>query len=258
MKMEQRFVRALHALRRHRSHAPDRPLHEVYQASTVNALLEGVLDGEMTYGELGRHGDFGIGTFNALDGEMVAFDGAFWQIRSDGSVSPVSHTQRLPFATVLFFEPVFEQMIEGPIDLLSLEARIDGVVKSPNLFYAVRIDGRFDRVRARSVPRQSKPYPPLDRVAETQPVFDIRDVGGTLAGFRFPDFAEGLNVPGYHLHFLTDDRTAGGHVLSVELAHGHLAVDNTSNIHIELPTDEAFLAARIGGDHSAELRKAEK
>ena len=85
MQLEQKFIQALHALRHHRLHAPQRPIHEVYQSSTINALLEGVYDGDMTYGQLRRHGDFGIGTFNALDGEMIGFDGRFWQITGDSS-----------------------------------------------------------------------------------------------------------------------------------------------------------------------------
>ena len=50
-------IRALDAWRSHRrrSATPDPPdaeaLHEVFQNSTINALLEGVYDGSMTYGE---------------------------------------------------------------------------------------------------------------------------------------------------------------------------------------------------------------
>ena len=254
---ETRVLRAFHALRHQRRHAADRPLHEVYQASTVNALLEGVLDGEMTYGELRRHGDFGLGTFNALDGEMVAFDGEFWQIKSDGRAYPVSDDQKFPFATVMFFEPNHEETLDGLMDLAALEARIDMATPSANLFTAVRVDGVFRSVRTRVVVRQSKPYPSLLDVAANQTEFDLTDVEGTLVGFRFPDFAAGLNLPGYHLHILTRDRTAGGHVQALELMRGRLAVDDTSSFHIELPTDEAFLAAHLGGDRGDDLEKAE-
>ncbi len=258
MLWEKRFLRAFHALHQQRRQAPDRPLHEIYQASTVNALLEGVLDGDMTYGELRRHGDFGLGTFNALDGEMVAFDGAFWQVKSDGRVDAVSDDQKFPFATVLFFQATHEETLAGPMDLSALEAHIDAAAPSANLFYAIRVDGMFKSVSTRVVERQAKPYPSLLHVAANQTEFDLTDVDGTLAGFRFPDFAQGLNVPGYHLHFLTRDHTAGGHVRALELTEGHLAVDDTSTIHVELPTDEAFLAAHLGGDRREDLDKAER
>ena len=258
MRIEQRFIQALHVLRHHRLHAPDRPIHEVYQSSTINALLEGIYDGTMTYGQLRRHGDFGIGTFNALDGEMVGFDGRFWQITADGRAHAVPDECRTPFATVLFFHPRIRRTLAGPLDYPGLCTLLDGTVASANLFSAIRVDGRFRHVRTRSVPRQTKPYPPLTAVTEDQPVFDLHDVSGTLAGFRFPEFAEGMNVPGYHLHFLSDDRQAGGHVLALELENGRLAVDDTPNFHIELPTDESFLAAELGGDRSDDVEKVEK
>lgn len=258
MLTERRFIQALHSLRHHRYRAPDTPIHEVYQSSTINAVLEGIYDGDMTFGQLKRHGDFGIGTLNALDGEMVGFDGRFWQITSDGCAHAVPDDYRTPFATVLFFQPTIHKTARGPLDYEGLCALLDDSVESTNLFSAIRVDGRFKHIRTRSVPRQSKPYPPLVKITEDQPVFDLDDVSGTLAGFRFPDFAEGMNVPGFHLHFLTDDCRAGGHVLALELDRAALAIDDTSSFHVELPTDESFLSARLGGDRREELDKAEK
>jgi acetolactate decarboxylase len=257
MKIEERFVRALHALRRHRDE-PDRHPHEVFQLSTINALLEGVYDGDMSYGQLKEHGDFGIGTFNALDGEMIAFDGGFWQVRGDGRVNPVPDSTLTPFATLLFFAPKIETEITGPLDFEGLKRFIDTKVTSNNLFCAVRIDGTFSSVHTRSVPRQSKPYPPLVDITEHQPEFDFENVEGTLVGFRFPDFAGGMNVPGYHIHFLTRDRQGGGHLLAMELDNGRLAIDEESAFHMELPNDPDFLDTNLAGDHSADLKKAEE
>jgi acetolactate decarboxylase len=258
MHIEKKFIQALHHFRHHRDHAPHQPVHEVYQSSTINAVLEGVYDGTMTYGQLRRHGDFGIGTFNALDGEMIGFDGQFWQITGDGHVHAVPDYYQTPFATVLFFNPRIQQTLDGPLDYPELWALLDHAVESTNLFSAIRIDGSFHYVRTRSVPRQSKPYPPLIDVTQDQPVFDLNNVSGTLIGFRFPEFAKGMNVPGYHLHFLSDDRQTGGHVLALELQRARLAIDDTSNFHIELPTDASFLSAELGGNHSEEIEKTEK
>jgi acetolactate decarboxylase len=257
-------IRAFDALRWHRrrSATPDPPdaesLHEVFQNSTINALLEGVYDGSMTYGELRRHGDFGLGTFNALDGEMIAVDGDFLQIKADGVAYRVSDDQRTPFATVLFFRPTLRRPLAGPLDYDHFQALVDGLMEGPNLFYAVRLDGRFKSVTTRSVPRQEKPYPPLAKVAKTQPVFHLQEVSGTLAGFRFPDFARGLNVPGFHLHFLTEDRRAGGHVLDLVLTRGELAIDTSARFHLELPTDPTFLHADLGQDRGDALDQAER
>jgi len=257
-------IRALDAWQAHRRlsatpHPPDASsLHEIFQNSTVNALLQGVYDGSMTYAELRRHGDFGLGTFNALDGEMIAFDGSFYQVKADGLAYPVSDDERTPFATVLFFQPTLRRTLSCPLDYEHLQALVDGLVQGPNLFYAVRIDGDFSTVKARSLPRQEKPYPPLAEVARIQPVFRLADVRGTLAGFRFPDFARGLNVPGFHLHFLTEDRRAGGHVLDLVLKRGELAIDATAQFHLELPTNPAFLHADLGHDPGDALDRAER
>lgn len=264
MSSETPFIRVLDAWRAHRRHsrAPGPPdaaaLHEVFQNSTINALLEGVYDGSMTYGELRRHGDFGLGTFNALDGEMVAFDGEFYQIKSDGMAYPVADEERTPFATVLFFETKLTKTLTGPIGFEALQALAEGLMEGPNLFYAVRVDGHFRMVKTRSMPRQERPYRHLDEVAKEQPVFHLEDVRGTLAGFRFPDFTRGLNVPGFHLHFLTEDRRRGGHVLDMELASGALAIDATAGFHLELPTDPAFLHANLDHDRGDALDRAER
>jgi acetolactate decarboxylase len=265
--VEAGFVHFLSALRHHRGaggrQAVPTPTehagaHEVFQVATVNALLEGVYDGELTYGELRRHGDFGLGTFNALDGEMAACDGAFYQVKADGRVYPVQDAQRTPFAVVQWFEPDLELRLDGADDMAALQRTFDGVLGSHNVFCALRVDGRFAHVRTRSVPAQARPYRPLVEVTRDQPEFELTDVEGTLIGFRFPDYAAGLNVPGYHLHFLTADRAAGGHVLELRLVGGLAHADCTSGFHLELPHGGDFLAADLAADRRAELDQAER
>jgi acetolactate decarboxylase len=268
MSVEANFQRFLHSLRRHRGssvgrHPPIQPdehadVHSIFQLSTITALLEGVYDGDHTYGELRAHGDFGLGTFNALDGEMIAFDGEFYQIRSDGVARPVRDDQKTPFATVLFFRPTIHQEVEEAMDFAQLKEYLDRVVGSPNLFFAVRIDGSFAHVTTRSVPRQEKPYPHLAEVAHDQPTFELVDVEGTVVGFRFPDYAQGMNFPGYHVHFITKDRAAGGHVLDLHLRRGRVAIDPTSDFHLALPDDKAFMQADLSGDHRDELHASEE
>ena len=197
------FIHALDAWRTHRRHSatPDPPdaeaLHEVFQNSTINALLEGVYDGSMTYGELRRHGDFGLGTFNALDGEMIAFDGEFYQIKSDGIAYPVADDQRTPFATVLFFRTKLTHALTGAARLralASLGRGLDGGAE-PVLRGAGRRPLRVGDDAERAPPGEAVPgiWP---RWRRSSRFFISRMCGGTLAGFRFPDFTRGLNVPG--------------------------------------------------------------
>src|SRR4029077_3729851 len=190
-----RLIRGLHveAVRR----AGLRPEHEphlVFQTSTLDALFEGDFDGDLTFAELAEHGDFGLGTLNGLDGEMIAIDGAFYRADVDGLIHPVPTTAKTPFAVVTRFEPTVEERIEGDLSHQELLARIDALVPAGASSCAIRLDGRFELVRARSVPAQRPPYRSLTEVVAEQHIFEWEDVVGTMLGFRFPAYAEGIEV----------------------------------------------------------------
>ena len=153
-----------------------RPHHTLFQTSTIDALLEGKYDGDVSFAELEDRGDFGLGTLDALDGEMIALDGDFYQVKADGRAYPVGKQLRTPFAVVTFFEPNLSRMLATPMDFEALGAYLDRLVGGETSCYAVRVDGRFDYVKTRSVPRQRKPYPPLAEVVESQPTFELHDV----------------------------------------------------------------------------------
>ena len=121
----------------------------------------------------------------------------------------------------------------------------------------MRVDGRFDLVRARSVPRQRKPYPPLVDVVKEQRVFEFRDVDGTVVGFRFPDYAQSVNVAGFHLHFVTADRRRGGHVLECRMRHGTLRLDRSSDLHLELPPGVELTAPESTDEARAAMDRVE-
>jgi acetolactate decarboxylase len=236
MAIDESFIKALHVetLRKQDLHAEHEP-HVIFQTSTIDALLDGAYDGDVTFGALREHGDLGLGTLEACDGEMIAVDGQFFRAAVDGDVAPVPDSTRTPFAVMAWFEPGTRVPIETPHDREALLALLDSRLGDPDACQALRVDGWFEYVRARSVPRQQKPYPPLAEVAKQQHVFAFEDVPGTLVGFRFPDYAQGINVAGYHLHFISDDRTRGGHVLDFRLRDGTLEIDRSSELHLELP-----------------------
>lgn len=211
--------------------------HTLFQTSTIEALLEGNYDGDVSFAELEDRGDFGLGTVDALDGEMVALEGAFYQVKADGLAYPIDGRTKTPFAVVTFFEPGPPETLPETMDLAGLCAHVDRLVEETAACCAVRVDGLFGHVKTRSVPRQRKPYPPLVEVVADQPTFDLHEVRGSLVGFRFPDLASGLNVPGYHFHFITDDRSAGGHVLGCRLTRGELYIDREADLRLELPPE---------------------
>jgi acetolactate decarboxylase len=230
----------------------------LYQISTMDALLQSVYDGVLSYNELETHGDFGIGTFDGLEGEMLALDGEYYQIKSDGIVYPVSGNMTTPFATVTTFEPDEKFWLEGPMNITDFEQYLDSKLPSENLFYAVRVDGNFSYLKARSIPKQEKPYPRLVDSASTQVVFEFENISGTLVGFRTPEYVKGINVPGYHIHFISRDRTAGGHVLDFELENGNASIDVTTAFFMELPESGDFYSVELGRDLQAEVESVEK
>lgn len=197
---------------------------ELYQVGVIDALLAGAYGGSQTLGTLRGHGTLGLGTFDGLDGEMVVLDGVVYQIPFDGVVRRPAMGVTTPFAQVVRFRPEGAASLPAVSNLKALEAALDAAitVKVGDLsrFAAVRLDAEFASLTARSVPRQSPPFRPLAEVAKGQAVFQFEGVRGTLVGLRGPDFVRGLGVPGWHWHFLTQDRTRGGHVLDCALASG--------------------------------------
>src|SRR5271163_3396750 len=238
-------------------HAPDDDA-EVYQFSTISALLEGVYDGDVTIADILRHGDFGLGTFNHLDGEMVILDGVCYRLRADGSATRAALTDRTPFAAVTRFHTDFEIAIETRTKEAEVTGAIDRQIESSNLIYAIRITGRFAELHTRTVMEQKKPYTTLTQATEGQAETRFSDVTGVVVGFRTPDYQQGISVAGYHLHFLNSDRTSGGHVLDFSLERGQVAVSGASQLHLSLPTSGAFLDAQLSGPDLAErISKAE-
>ncbi|HYG97275.1 MAG TPA: acetolactate decarboxylase, partial [Solirubrobacterales bacterium] len=196
--LDERWIRSLHveSMRRADLHREREP-HVLFQASTIGALLDGAFDGDLSFAELAEHGDLGLGTLNHLDGEMIAVEGEFFRADVEGRIEPIPPGERTPFAVVTRFEPtVEERMPEEAVSHEELLARLDALVPADAASCAIRLDGRFDLVRARSVPRQEPPYRPLTEVVADQHVFELEDVEGTMLGFRFPAYAEGIEVAG--------------------------------------------------------------
>jgi acetolactate decarboxylase len=231
----------------------------LFQVSTINALLNGDYHGAMTFGDLKRYGDFGIGTFDGLDGEMIGLEGRFYQIKADGVAYPVLNSMTTPFAVVTVFDVDKTLSLPGPLDYEGLQRTVDGLIPDKTIFYAIRVEGTFTYIKTRSVPKQKEPYPPLVEAVKNQTVFEFHDVKGTIVGFWCPDAAKGVNVPGYHLHFLTADRKAGGHLLACQLQQGTIAVDYTSDFYMVLPQhDRVSPKPDLTQDRSAELKKVEQ
>ena len=234
------------------------PKNTLMQVSTIDALLAGSYDGQMTLSQLLNYGDFGLGTFAALDGEMIVLDHHVYQARADGTVHLMPTNATTPFAAVVNFKPDMTPCLKGALTEETFQTAVDELAPNQNLFLAVRFDGYFTSMKVRSVPKQGKPYPPLAEVTPHQAVFEYTGVHGTVLGFRCPSFVKGVNVPGYHLHFISDDKTKGGHILGFTTVGGNLKLDACNRFYMILPDQKEFAALDLAQDRSAELEKVEK
>ncbi|MFA6962283.1 MAG: acetolactate decarboxylase [Opitutaceae bacterium] len=228
------------------------------QWSTIDALLKGHFQGAATLAEMKHYGDFGLGTFEALDGEMILLDGMVYRVASTGKVQEPADTERTPFAAVTVFKSDIELELPAGLPLDQLQARVSAVLPSKNVFYAVRVTGKFDEVRTRSVGAQKEPYPMLADVVKTQAYFTLAKTEGTLVGLWCPAYARSFNVPGYHFHFLTADRSAGGHVLGLVTGEGVRAqVAVLRNFAVRLPEQATFDTLDLSGDNAKVLHAVE-
>lgn len=230
----------------------------MYQTGVIDALLAGVYDGTTTCGDLLDHGDLGIGTFNALDGEMVLLGETVYQIRADGSVHAMPKQAKTPFAEVTFFQDDQSVTLTDVTSLKDFFQRLQQKLPGKNLIYAVKITGVFDHITTRSVPKQQKPYQPLADVVQKQSIFEFDNAAGDIVGFYCPVFMQKINAPGFHFHFLSKDKKTGGHLLDVQAKHLTIALDLTDKVILKLPTSKAAHEVNYNKDASEALNKVEK
>jgi acetolactate decarboxylase len=230
----------------------------LFQTSTISALMKGVFDGTTTVGELKNYGDFGIGTFEALDGEMLVLDGQCYRAQLDGTTVVVQDNTITPFAAITYFDN--DQVInnDSKMDINQLQSYVDTLLASQNYFYAVKIEGKFSYVKTRSVPIQYKPYPSLTDAVKNQQVTELSGIEGTMLGFRCPPYVDGVNVPGYHFHFINKDRKKGGHVLDCSTTDVVITIDHTPSFVMILPDTQGFSQVNLGKCEPEGLKQVEQ
>ena len=233
------------------------PIHTLFQVSTSGALVAGIYSGMVSCATILQHGDFGLGTFANLDGEMIVVDGRVYQIQGSGRVTEAARDAEAPFAVVTWFKPETETSINDVSSYKELEARCDALRRSGNIFYAIRLDGRFKRVRTRAV-NPPQPGTRLAAAAKAQSEFSFTEIDGSLIGLWSPGFSSAFSVAGYHFHFLSDDRCHGGHVLDVQADRLQLKIEPLTDFRLALPESESFLAADLSKSTAEELTYAEQ
>ncbi len=224
----------------------------LYQVSSIDLLLAGGYDGFASVAELKKHGDTGLGTVDMLNGELIVAGGNFYTVSSDEKITLLSDTDKIPFAAVTFFDEDYSFEMSAIENISSFEERISEILPAKTQFYALKIEGDFNYLKTRSVPKQEKPYIKLAEVVKNQSVFEYENISGTVIGLWSPSFAGGLNVPGLHIHFISDDKTRGGHILDLKFDNQTVILDETGGYYVQLPK------STLGGDAGDSLAEQKR
>ncbi len=231
--------------------------NSLFQYSIINALQQGYFSSDdFTCKQLKTHGNFGLGTFNELDGEMILKDGIVYQVLSNGKVKKVPDAVKTPLAFATFFKTDTSFTLTGMVTQQVLYKKLLAVMQ-PNQSYAVRITGVFDSLKLRSVAKQQRPFTTLGEAVKNQTLFNYPSLKGTMIGFLSPEFASNFNVAGFHFHFLNDAASKGGHVLNIILKNAKVEIARMKTIEVELPSSKEFNRLNLSGVDKEALRKAE-
>ena len=214
----------------------------LYQYSTMAALMGGAFSGTTTIEKLLEYGNFGIGTFEGVDGEMIILDGEVYKTDSNGFSTLQPKEATSPFSNITKFSTNFKKITRTSFETLNKDI---SEYLNPNYFYAIKITGVFDKIDTRSPKKHEKPYPNLLEILKTQSIFNYENSKGTIVGFFSPEYTQGVGVGGFHLHYISDDRTQGGHVFNFDIKNATVEVSKPLNFKLELPQSEEYKAVSI-------------
>lgn len=206
----------------------------IYQGSTIEALLAGNYDGVASVEDILSKGDTGLGTFAGLDGEMIVLGGKVYKAAKDGSVTVQSDAAQSPFYAVSSFKSSEKVALQGSgYDYAELKAKLDLLRKRTDLPHLIVLSGKFAAVKVRSAGPFSRPFPLLSAALQSQSVYEYENLSGVLVGFWLPAYLGNTNASGYHLHFISDDRSKGGHLLELRLLEGDVRIEAKQGLQIE-------------------------
>ena len=236
--------------------------NKIYQASTLQALALGYTRPVVTVEELLEHGDPGLGTFENVDGEMIVLDGVCYQAKQDGSIVRTEDSAGVPFAVAGFVKDGRTFKIDEKKDLAAIKLELTLRIEEDfglNSIHIARIDGLFDTVHARAgAPYRSQHVSLKDILSKTQKDFSFERLHGTLVCVYYPDYMDGINASGWHMHFLSQDRKLGGHVFEADMGSGECLIQKIDRIEIQLPRDAAFDIYSLKEASKDEIKQVEQ
>lgn len=235
---------------------------KMYQVSTLQALMLGYSRSVITVSELLKHGNTGLGTFEDVDGEMIVLDGTCYRATEDGSVVIADPEKGVPFCAVCNLKGSRTVELGEFQSVEALKAELNNVIEEHfglNSMHVVRIDGEFELVDARSEMGYKSMHVTLKTVlGKTQRAFKFENVKGTLVCVYFPDYMDGINAAGWHLHFISEDRKLGGHVFEIKMKHGTGVLDKINSMELQLPKEPVFDTYSLKEASGNEIKEVEQ
>jgi alpha-acetolactate decarboxylase len=232
--------------------------NHLYQFGFADYLLSGNYSGITPISGIKAKGTFGIGAPDNINGEITFEDGKTFLTTSTGQTSEISDTTKLALAVVTEFDKDFEISLSQQ-EKGQLINSLDEILNDKNGMYAVKITGTFLRVKTRAFPAVTEnPAPATASILDRQKFFELENVKGSLIGFKLPSYLGGLNIVGYHFHFLSEDKTKGGHVVDFKVENVEVEVDVLNGFEAELPQTKDFRDYDFGKDMELEIKKVER
>lgn len=238
-------------------HAINPQYNRLFTAGYAHAFIGGLYDGYYPYNELKLNGDFGLGAPDKLDGELIVLNGKVYQTQHTGKTFEISNTALTPYAVVNFFKADAKYTFKRSISRQELYSYLDSILPNRNGIYAIHIRATFKTVKTRAFPPVTKPYKPLAEMLSLQQFFNFNTTRGDLVGYKLPEYMDGANITGYHFHFLSEDKSSGGHIIDFTAENLSIEIDSLDSFTVDIPQNEDFKKLDFSTDRREELKSVE-
>lgn len=238
---------------------PDTLHNNLFTVGVGAGLIGGLYDGFYPFRELKKNGDFGLGAPDKLDGEIMIFGGKIYQTQHTGKTFEVDDNQLTPFSMVNYFHPDIKISPRKPMDKTGLYRLLDSVLTNTNGMYAIHISGKFSYIKTRAFPPvQAHQHTPLADMLNLQQFFELKDAQGDLVGYRLPVFMDNTNISGYHFHFLSEKKDAGGHIIDLKAEDITIEIDTLDSYTVKVPATTDFERFDFKKNREEDIKSVER
>lgn len=219
-------------------------MSKIIQFSTIGALMAGHFRGECCLQEFSHPHAFGLGCSEEINGELTIFQGEFWEATAGEALKTLGNQHRVPFIQMTEFHPEYTYEVQD-ISHHNAQRWLAEKISNQNVFLAICIEAEFEKVVVRRPQRATQGERKIAEVAKAQQVDTLRHIKGRLIGFWTPELFGRISVPGFHLHFIDDERKQSGHVLEYYAKSSLLSLEEKQTIEITNPASQNYKELNI-------------